>query len=125
MMSLFSSRWTPVVVLALGLGCTALAARELSLAARERDQQRFENAIRRLEVTVSNRLEADLTLLRATAGHLARNSGYDGPEVFHGFLEAFQIEKRPGIRVVGFSRRVSAKDLPHLLEECRKRYDPN
>ena len=53
------------MVLALGLGCTAVAARELVGAARERDQQRFENVARRLETSLTHRLEADITLLRA------------------------------------------------------------
>src|SRR3954462_2146819 len=111
-MSFLSSRWTPFIVLALGLVCTAVAARELIGAARERDQQRFENVARRLETSLTHRLEADITLLRATAGLMYKSDGFGGPAEFHAFLDAFKPEQRPGVRAVGYSRQIQQSEVP-------------
>src|SRR4051794_28401541 len=121
-----ASRWLPLAVFLVGAVCTAVVARQLAAAARDRDQQRFENAARRLQAAVEYRAESHRALLRATAGRLAAEDGYTEPGEFHKFVDAMRLSDCPGVEAVGYSRRILHGEIPSLVDEARRRkVDPN
>src|SRR4051794_7889588 len=121
-----ASRWLPLAVFLVGAVCTAVVARQLAAAARDRDQQRFENAARRLQVAAEYRAESYRSLLRATAARLAADNGYTGLGELHKFLDAMRLADYPGVEAVGYSRRILHGEIPGLIDEARRlNIDPN
>ncbi|HEX8912421.1 MAG TPA: hypothetical protein VF796_08675, partial [Humisphaera sp.] len=114
-----SSRWTPLGVLLLGAACTAAATVLLADAARQRDQERFENAARRVAAAADDRVRSHLVVLRAVAGRVTAEGGYTSRSKFHDFVEALPLHDCPGVREVGFVRRVGPGELGAFVDEFR------
>src|SRR3954467_8825024 len=60
--------WLPYLVLTVALAATAAAALFVERTAQAKDQIRFDNSVRQIKETVSNRLDTNIDLLLGTRG---------------------------------------------------------
>ncbi|BAZ00127.1 multi-sensor hybrid histidine kinase [Tolypothrix tenuis PCC 7101] len=112
--------WTSYVVLLGTLLLTAGATGLLEITAATQDKLRFQNAVTRTQDNIQSRLDTYITLLRAGSALFAANENVSLAE-FRAFVERLNLKERyPGIQGIGFSKRVSAKELPGLLNDMQK-----
>jgi PAS domain S-box-containing protein len=114
-----SRMWVPYLVLAGSLMLTAVAAYYVAANAEAQDRLRFETAVRRTTGDIQRRLDAHVALLRAGAGLFASQEEVSRAE-FRAFVERLDLPNSyPGVRGVGFARRVPAAGLEALSAEMR------
>jgi PAS domain S-box-containing protein len=115
-----SRMWVPYLVLAGSLLLTAVAAYYVAENAEAQDRLRFETAVRRTTGDIQRRLDAHVALLRAGAGLFASQDEVSRAE-FRAFVERLDLPNSyPGVRGLGFSRRVPAGELDALVAEVRR-----
>ncbi len=112
--------WIPYVVLAGSLFLTAILCYNAVATARTKDRLRFENEVNRTRRNIQNRLETYILLLRAGSGLFAANNEV-GTQEFKAYVEQLDLKRRyPGIQGIGYSVRVSQKDIPTLTTRLQK-----
>ena len=119
------SRRAHFLVLALGLGLTALASYSFERAVRERDLARFENEVQSTQERVQNRLDTYVDLLVASRSFLTAGPAADGTELGQ-FVRSLEVPRRyPGSQGIGFSLRMSPEEKPVIEEERRRQGSPS
>lgn len=109
-----------VAVFLLCTTVTVVVIRHLDGINTIKDEERFTNAVERLEHVIQDRLTTYTDMLRATAGMLDVEGPFDARR-FRAFVRGLDLQNRyPGIRGVGFSRRVTPEDLDPLVTEQRR-----
>jgi two-component sensor histidine kinase/CHASE1-domain containing sensor protein len=94
----------PVLVLLIGLAASALAAWQVDRLNRAKDAERFQSAVLRAHDDIADRLQAYISVLRATAGFLAARDGAVDRGEFHAYAERLQLARvYPGIQGIGYS----------------------
>ncbi|MBD2165268.1 CHASE domain-containing protein [Calothrix membranacea FACHB-236] len=112
--------WTSYVVLLGTLLLTAGATGLLEITGTAQDKLRFQNAVTRTQDNIQNRLDTYITLLHAGSALFAAHEEVSLAE-FRAFVERLNLRERyPGIQGIGFSRRISAEQLPGLLNDMQK-----
>ena len=118
----FSSRFTPVVVLATALVATFLVAVFAHRAVRQRDQARFENSVQNAHDRILWRVEIYRATLRATAGVFAASENVSQAE-FSRFVERLRLQEAyPGAQGIGWSERIAYTPGAEIDERHAIRY---
>ena len=118
-MTRVSRQVVPYTVLALGVLSTTATALFVDRAARERDANRFQNAVLEVSNSLNTRIETYTALLRAGAGLFAANEQVRFLE-FQRFVDRLDLRRRyPGIQGIGFVARIPAPELSRALTELR------
>ncbi len=99
--------WVPYWVLALSLLLTCLATYYLVATASLKDRLRFQNTVQRVQALIEHRMDTYLALLRAGSGLFAADDQVAAGE-FRRFVDKLELTERyPGVRGIGFSRRIA------------------
>ncbi len=115
-----SRMWVPYLVLAGSLLLTAVAAYYVAANAEAHDRLGFETAVRRTTGDIQRRLDAHVALLRAGAGLFASQDEVTRAE-FQAFVGRLDLPNSyPGVRGIGFSRRVPAAELEAVAAGMRQ-----
>lgn len=94
----------PLVVLAIGVLASAIAGLQVERLSRAKDQERFTNAVQQAHDEIGSRMQAYLTVLRATAGMIAAQEGEVTREEFRIYAQRLRLrEMYPGVQGVGYS----------------------
>ena len=94
-------------MLALSLALTFATTYSGLRTTQARDKLRFQSAVQRTQALIENRMEGYVSLLRATSGLFAAGESVSR-EDFHAFFDPIDLPHRyPGVRGVGFSRRIA------------------
>ncbi len=108
-------------MLAATLALTALAARYVSSSIETADRLRFENAARRTQDAIEDRLDTYVALLSAGGGLFAARPDAGRVE-FHAFAEQLDLRRRyPGAQGFGFAARVTSAEADSLTARIRER----
>lgn len=109
-----------------GLLSTAIVVIQLREIAFDRDTQRFENAVDRLEDSIQQRMQGYVALLRATSGFIGGNQGKVSPGQFDEFVDRMKIhDYYRGAIGIGFSRRIPDEDPIGFIENLRQTIKPD
>ena len=112
--------WIPYGVLALSLLLTCLAAYYLVTTAELKDRLRFENNVERVQALIKHRMDTYLALLRGGSGLFAAQ-GTVTADQFKKFVDKLELPSRyPGVRGIGFSRRIAPAERAALEAAQRK-----
>jgi PAS domain S-box-containing protein len=118
-------RWLPFAVLAGALSITLIAALYVNRTAQAKDLARFENSVRQISITLTNRLDTYVALLRAGSGLFAASDSVE-PDEFHRFVAELDLPRHyPGIQGIGFSQRLRPEEREHLIEQMRRAGNPD
>jgi PAS domain S-box-containing protein len=118
-------RWMPFAVLAGALSITLVAALYVNRTAQAKDRARFENLVRQISTTLTNRLDTYVALLRAGGGLFAASDSVE-PDEFHRFVAELDLARHyPGIQGMGFSRRLQPGEKNQLIETMRHQGNPD
>ncbi|HEV2704825.1 MAG TPA: CHASE domain-containing protein [Pyrinomonadaceae bacterium] len=113
--------WSPYLVLAASLALTALAAYYVASSIRTADRLRFENAARRTQDAIEDRLDTYVALLSAGGGLFAARPDAGRAE-FHAFAQQLDLRRRyPGAQGFGFAARVPATEADRVTARLRER----
>ena len=117
----FARRHGPALaVLAICLTATFLVVWQLGRVSTSKDDERFDNAVERLNELIVRRIAVYEDMLRATAGMLDLEGPFDR-RAFQRFVQRLEIDTRyPGIRGIGYSERITPAELPALLAQQRR-----
>lgn len=100
----------PYLVLGVFLLLTALFTYYTAIAAKAKDQLRFEKAVERTQNDIQNRLETYIALLRGGSGLFAASDQVTQAE-FRAYVDRLELRRRyPGIQGIGFSVRVRQEE---------------
>ena len=114
----------PYFVLALALLLSALAAFYVERAALIRDQVRFEAAVERTRLSIEQRLETYVDLLRGGVGLFEATDGNVSRSAFQAYVNGLKIQQtHPGIASYGFVKRVKFEELQAFIESVRAEND--
>ncbi|MBE9125675.1 MULTISPECIES: CHASE domain-containing protein [unclassified Coleofasciculus] len=112
--------WIPYFVLGITLVITSLATYYAAKTSEDKDQLRFENAVQRTQDDIQNRLDTYIAMLRATSGLWVVNESVSR-EQFRTYVNHLELPRRyPGIRGIGFSKRVMPEEKEALVSEMRR-----
>jgi len=102
--------WLPYFVLGVSLLLTALFTYYAAIAAKAKDQLRFEKTVERTQNDIQNRLETYIALLRGGSGLFAASDQVTQAE-FRAYVDRLELRRRyPGIQGIGFSARVRQEE---------------
>ena len=111
----------PVGVLVLSLLLTSCVCVLLGLAARARDEARFENLVQTTSDRIQRRLDTYVALLQGTEGLFATQQEVT-PEEFSAYVQLFEVQSQyPGIQGLGFTRRFSREERTRVERQTRTR----
>jgi signal transduction histidine kinase/ActR/RegA family two-component response regulator len=111
----------PLGVLVISLLLTGFVTLLLLGSTRAREQARFENAVQATSDRIQHRLGAYAALLQGASGLFASQDDVDRQE-FASYVERLQLERGyPGVRGIGFSRRLSRQELATFEARMRTR----
>ena len=109
----------PLLVLTIGLVATLLMGWQFARVVRSKDQERFENAVERQRTTIHDRIEANIAMLRATAGFLGADAQLSAAE-FGRYAQRIDVQRvNPGAQGIGFVQRVLKGEVLGLVERMR------
>ncbi len=110
--------WKPVLILAVSLSLTILAAWLSFANAEAKDRVRFENRSQRTGDLIRGRLDANVALLRAAGYFFAsKTPGGIRPQDFSAFVERLDLlRSHPGVFRIGYARRDGSR-FPIVLSE--------
>ncbi|WP_375770022.1 CHASE domain-containing protein [Archangium gephyra] len=109
----------PVGVLILSLLLTSGVCVLLGVAARARDEARFENLVQTTSDRIQRRLDTYIALLQGTEGLFATQQEVT-PEEFSAYVQLFEIQSQyPGIQGLGFTRRFSREERTRVEHQTR------
>jgi PAS domain S-box-containing protein len=112
--------WVPYFVLTVALLLTLLAAYYVSATAEARDRLHFQNSVRDAQTSIQNRLENDISSLRAGSALFAASDDVTREE-FRTYVERLDFPRRfPGVQGIGFSVRVDAEEKDALTSRMRR-----
>ncbi|MBW4622660.1 MAG: CHASE domain-containing protein [Cyanosarcina radialis HA8281-LM2] len=113
-------RRLPWIVLASTLLLTLLATYYAFVTSKTKNQWRFESLAQQAQADLENRIDTYIALLQAASGLFAASETVEHQE-FHAFVGRIEFQKRyPGVRGIGFSLRLSARDLPQLTSRMQQ-----
>jgi signal transduction histidine kinase/CHASE1-domain containing sensor protein len=117
--AILRSRRVPLLVLALALALTAVAASLVHLEADKRDATRFRKSVDQIETLLRQRLDTQVALLRGTAGLFAADEVVT-PEEFQAFADRLDLRYRyPGVIGVGFAQRLRLDEVEDFTRRRR------
>ncbi|WP_374468683.1 CHASE domain-containing protein [Phenylobacterium sp.] len=94
----------PWLVVAIGLLASGVAAWQVDRLSRAKDLDRFNSSVQSAHDDVANRLQAYISVLRATAGFIVARDGVVTREEFHAYAQRLQLPRiYPGIQGIGYS----------------------
>ena len=106
-------RWprrTPVLVLLVALAVTALATAFAVTTARGRRRARFDNAVQAAQDRIQSRIGTYVALLHGATGLFAASDTVTAAD-FQAYVTRLDLAGRyPGVRALGFSRRLTARE---------------
>lgn len=106
-------RLTPVVVLAITLGATALIAFYVYESSARRDQARFQSLVISMQEEIRGRITVLETVLAATKGFIRADSPPLTLTEFEEFCEQLDVpDNYPGIQGIGYTARIRRSDVP-------------
>ncbi len=109
----------PIIVLAASLLLTAASTALFFVTARSRDTSRFETQVELTQDRISSHLDADIALLRGTAGFFAASREVTLDE-FSIYVERLGLRRYdPGVQGLGFSQRIPASEKEAFVEQQR------
>ncbi|MFY0563215.1 CHASE domain-containing protein [Archangium lansingense] len=109
----------PVGVLVLSLLLTTGVCVLLGLAARGRDEARFENLVQATSDRIQRRLDTYIALLQGTEGLFATQQEVL-PEEFSAYVNLFDVPSQyPGIQGIGFTQRFSRNARAQVEQRAR------
>lgn len=112
--------WIPYFVLGITLLLTSLATYYAAKTAEDKDRLRFENAVQRTQDDIQNRLDTYIAMLRATSGLWVASESVSR-EQFRTYVNHLELPRRyPGIRGIGFSKRVMPEEKEALVLDMRR-----
>ncbi|HZI03317.1 MAG TPA: CHASE domain-containing protein [Archangium sp.] len=108
-------------MLVLSLLLTSCVCVLLGLAARARDEARFENLVQTTSDRIQRRLDTYVALLQGTKGLFATQQEVT-PEEFSAYVQLFEVQSQyPGIQGLGFTRRFSREERARVERQTRTR----
>jgi two-component system cell cycle sensor histidine kinase/response regulator CckA len=112
--------FVPWFVLGLSTALSLVAAYYAHLTAEGKDRLRFQSLVQKARDTIESRMETHVALLRATSG-LFSASEFVSRHEFRAFvLEMDLPESYPGVRGIGYTRRVPATEDERVIAELRR-----
>lgn len=117
--------WFPYAVLGASLAMMTAGTVLLEIIARREVELRFESRVQQTEVSIRNRLETYVALLRATAGFFDASEQVRHDE-FRTFVAHLELRQRfPGLQGIGLSRRIPPGTEAAFEEELRRTGSPS
>lgn len=122
-------RWSriglPLLVMAAGLLCTALAVIQLKSQIERAEAERFETLVtERLDV-IDDRIDTYVALLRGAAGFMSASSSVTADE-FAAYVERLRLrELYQGVQGIGYARAFRPEQRDAVAREMRERGVPN
>ena len=112
----------PWFVLGLSTALSLVAAYYAHLAAEGKDRLRFQSLVQKARDTIEARMETHVALLRATSGLFAA-SEYVSRQEFREFVDEMDLAERyPGVRGIGYARRVRDEERERVLAELGREF---
>lgn len=112
--------YLPPLLLAASLVLTVATTAFVVVSEQERDEARFENAVRAAEDRIYARMDAYVAMLRSSQALFAASESGVSRTEWRAFVRRSQVEKRyPGVLGIGFSKRVAAEDLVDFVARVR------
>ncbi|MBA4157858.1 MAG: CHASE domain-containing protein, partial [Gemmatimonadetes bacterium] len=116
--------FAPLIVLGFSLLLTGAASVLVWASERARDQARFETAAVDARDRIAARLDTYIAMLRGGAALFASSDSVDAGE-FRAYIARLEVPRDyPGIRGIGWSRRVPAADVAAFEAELRATTHP-
>ncbi len=104
----------PNLVLAASVALTLLASYIVDSVAKNRDQIRFDNAVRYVGDNIEDRIGIYMALLRSTSALYDASENVTRDE-FRAFVDSMEIVDRyPGVRGIGFAVRLTPSSAAHV-----------
>ncbi len=114
-----SRSWIPLFVLGVSLALTFAATYYVAVTAQARDRLRFQTSVQRTQVSIENRMDTYIVLIRATSGLFASDNTVSR-EQFRTFLSPIELRRRyPGIQGIAFAQRVRREEKDGFVEAVR------
>lgn len=115
----------PLLVLAAGALCVALAVFQLKSQVERAEAERFETLIsERLDI-INDRLDTYVALLRSATGFMSASSSVTADE-FAAYVERLRLrELYPGVQGIGYARAFRPEQRDAVALEMRERGVPN
>ena len=111
--------WVPYFVLVVSVFFSVGAAGYVAMAARQRDQIRFQNAVQDVSDSIQGHIDTYIALLRAGSGMFAE-SGMVTRRGFREFVERLDLPRRyPGIQGIGYIVRLEPRDVPDMVRSMQ------
>lgn len=116
---LVSKPLIPFLVLLFSLILTAFAGFYVERSSQIRDHIRFDGAAERAAVTITNRVETYIALLRGGAGLFAASQDVTRDE-FRAYVTRLNVEVNyPGIQGLGWAQTIKSAELPDFVEQIK------
>ncbi len=115
----------PLLVLAAGLLCTALAVFQLRTLVAEAERERFGNLATNQADVISDRIDTYIALLRGMAGLFAASGEVSRAE-FRAYFQRLRIaELYPGVHGIGYASIVKPSEREALIARMRAEGEPS
>ena len=112
--------FVPWFVLGLSTVLSLVAAYYAHLTAEGKDRLRFQSLVQKARDTIESRMETHIALLHATSG-LFSASDYVSRHEFRAFvLELNLPESYPGVRGIGYARRIPGAEREPFVADIRR-----
>jgi two-component sensor histidine kinase/CHASE1-domain containing sensor protein len=123
--ALGTGRTVPVLVFALGIAFTAVAAYEFAQLVDRQDRARFGTEVVETQAAVERKIDLQLALLRAGAALFLATERI-GKGEFRAFVERLRLnELYRGVLGYGFTTRLSPAEVPEFLARRQAEGDPD
>jgi signal transduction histidine kinase/CHASE1-domain containing sensor protein/CheY-like chemotaxis protein len=120
----FRSYWLSCWVLLFCVLATGAVTWQLDRTIVDKDRERFDNGVDRLQDAINERIAMYLAMLRAGAALVDAQQSFDSAE-FGAFVRRLELQTRyPGIQGVGFTLRLTPDQVPQLIAARRRDGDP-
>jgi PAS domain S-box-containing protein len=117
-------RWIPYGILAVILGLTYMAARNMALLKQAKERAKFDQAVVQSREHLQRQVNGYLVLLDGFRG-LANAKLAMNAEQFNAYVEALQLRRNyPGIQGLGFAMRVPQARKEASIQARRQQGDP-
>src|SRR5690349_17591374 len=113
--------WLPYLVLAIALASTMAAAIFVEHTTQAKDQIRFDNSVRQVQETISNRLSNNIDLLLGARGLFDVNNNMINATQFAKYVDSLKLrEQHAGVQGMGLSILFPTTEVDHVTATMRK-----
>ncbi len=119
--SVATRSWLPYLVLVIALAATFAAALFVQHTTQVKDQIRFENSVRTVQETITNRIDNNIDLLLGARGLFELKGNIITGDDFERYVNNLRLrEQHTGVQGIGFAIVVQTTDADQATRNVRK-----